>query len=82
LGLRGRGNRGVENTQLKDLLSVLLTKYYYSGDQVKKNKIGWACSLYGVKVRIVYWCGNLGERDHLEYLGVDGRVMLKWVVKK
>jgi len=48
LGLRGRGNRGVEkNTQLKDLLSVLLTKYYYSGDKVKKKKMGWECSSMG-----------------------------------
>ena len=52
MGLRGRGDMGVEkNSQLKDLLSVLLTKYYYySGDQVKKNKMDWACSSYGLKV--------------------------------
>ena len=28
------------------------------------------------------WCGNLRERDNLEGLGVDGRVMLKWISKK
>jgi hypothetical protein len=26
--------------------------------------------------------GNLKERDHLEYLGVDGRKTLKWILKQ
>ena len=28
------------------------------------------------------WWGNLGERDHLENLGVDGRIILRWILKK
>jgi hypothetical protein len=26
--------------------------------------------------------GNVRERDHLEDLGVDGRIILKWVLKE
>jgi hypothetical protein len=26
--------------------------------------------------------GNLRARDHLEVLGVDGRIILKWIFKK
>jgi hypothetical protein len=26
--------------------------------------------------------GNLRERDHLEYLGVNGTIILKWIFKK
>jgi hypothetical protein len=29
-----------------------------------------------------FWWGGLRERDHLEALGVDGRIILKWVFKK
>jgi hypothetical protein len=29
-----------------------------------------------------FWCGDLRERDHLEDLGVDGRIILKWIFKK
>ena len=30
----------------------------------------------GGEVHVRLWCGNLTERDHLENLGVDGRIML------
>ena len=28
------------------------------------------------------WSGHLSERDDLEDLGLDGRLILKWIVKK
>ena len=28
-----------------------------------------------------FWWGNLKERNHSENLGVDGRIILKWVFK-
>ena len=31
---------------------------------------------------VMFTTGNLKERDHLEGLIVDGRIMLKWVIKK
>jgi hypothetical protein len=29
-----------------------------------------------------FWWGDLMERDHLEELGVDGKVILEWMFKK
>jgi len=29
----------------------------------------------------VFWWGNLNERDHLGDLGVDGRIILRWIFR-
>jgi len=28
------------------------------------------------------WMENLRDRDHLEDLGVDGRIILRWILRK
>jgi hypothetical protein len=61
---------------------VLLTRYY-SGDQIKKNEMGGTCSTYGDRTgAYMVWWGNLRKRDHLEDQGLDGRIILKWILKK
>jgi hypothetical protein len=27
-----------------------------------------------------FWWGEMRERNHLEHLGVDGRIILKWIL--
>jgi hypothetical protein len=34
------------------------------------------------EVHTGFWWGNLRERGHLVYLGMDGSVILKWIYKK
>jgi hypothetical protein len=36
----------------------------------------------GEEAHTGFWWGNLGERDHLENLGVDGRIIIKLIFKK
>jgi len=54
----------------------VLTKYY-SGDQIETNEMGGACSTYGGEQG--FWWGNMRKRDHFEYPGVDGRIILRWI---
>jgi hypothetical protein len=35
-----------------------------------------------VEVHTEFWWGNLRERDHLVYPGVDGRMILRWIFRK
>ena len=34
------------------------------------------------ELRTRFWWGNLKERAHLEDLGVDGRIIVKWIFKE
>jgi hypothetical protein len=45
----------------------------------RKDQMGGACGTLTEENRHAYkfWCGNLKAIDHLEDLGIDGRVFLK-----
>ena len=39
-----------------------------------------ACMM-GREMRIGVWLDNRSERDHLENVGIGGRIILKWILK-
>jgi hypothetical protein len=63
---------------MKSFIICTVTKYH-SGEQIKKNEMGGTCSTYGDR-RCAYrvWWVDLREREHLQDLGVDGRILKKW----
>jgi hypothetical protein len=45
--------------------------------------MGGACSTDGRdEMHTIFWLENLTGRDHLEDLGVDGKIILEWIVGK
>ena len=45
--------------------------------------MGWACGTYGRQERCVRGFGRETEgRNHLEDLGIDVRITLKWIFEK
>jgi hypothetical protein len=55
----------------------LLTKYY-SGDEIKNNEIGGACSTYGESRNGT----DKRARDNLEHLNIYERIILKRIFKE
>jgi hypothetical protein len=47
------------------------------------NEIGGECSIYGgEEVHTGFWWGDLRERDNLEDPGLDGRIILRCIIRK
>ena len=46
--------------------------------------MGGACGTYGGRERYArgFWWGNLRERDHWGGQDVDGRIILRWILRK
>jgi hypothetical protein len=65
-------------------LMICNAQQYCSGDKIEKSEMGGACSTYrGDEKRIQgFWWGNLRERANLEDPGVDGRIILRWILRK
>jgi hypothetical protein len=44
--------------------------------------VGHVAHMGSGDVHTGFWWGDLREKDQLEELGIDGRVILKWIFKK
>jgi hypothetical protein len=43
---------------------------------------GHVSSMGELEVYTGFWWGNVRKRNHLEYPGVDGRIILAWIFRK
>jgi hypothetical protein len=69
--------RKLHNEKLNDPYSLPNIRVIIS------RRIRWAGHVARMGMRVQgFWWGNLRERDHLEYNGVDGRIILRWNCKK
>ena len=61
----------------------MLTQYC-SGDKIETNEMGVACSTYGREERYIQSFGGRKPegKNHLEDPDVDGRIILKWLLRK
>ena len=51
--------------------------------ELAQNIDRWAGNVCGRgEMHTGFWWGDLRERDHLEEIGLDGRIILKWIFKK
>jgi hypothetical protein len=44
--------------------------------------VGYVARMGRGRVYTGLWWGNMGEREHLEDRGVDGRIILRWIFRK
>jgi hypothetical protein len=44
--------------------------------------VGIICDLKIKNGYVLYWWGNLREREHCGDPGIDGRIMLRWIFRK
>ena len=53
------------------------------GEQIKRSETGGECGTKGetIDVHTGFWWGDMLKIDHLEDLGVDGKIILKWIFK-
>ena len=47
---------------------------------IKSRRMRWAGHVARMEER--FWWENLTERKHLEDPGVDGRIILRWIIRK
>jgi hypothetical protein len=57
--------------------------FYNFSSHIERNEMGGACSAVGEGRGVYRVCwGNLMERDHWGDPGLDGRIVLRWILRK
>jgi hypothetical protein len=67
--------RKLHNEKLISFPNVCIIK-------LRRGWVGHVARMGGGQMHIGFWLGNLRERDNMEDLGVDGRMILQCMLKK
>jgi hypothetical protein len=56
---------------------------HQKGNQIKEEEMDRTCRMHGREQKCVWdLVGKPDAKDHLEDLGIDGRTILQWVLRK
>jgi hypothetical protein len=67
---------------MRSLMIFLLVSYYWD-DEIRDHEVDSACGIRGREESDTgFWWEKLMEGVHLEYLGIHGRITLKWILKQ
>ena len=62
---------------------MIVTSHHFSFDEIDKDEMGGhVATCERGEVCTMFWWGYLKERGHLQELSVDGRIILRCVLKK
>jgi hypothetical protein len=76
-------NRYIDLRTVENWFIFYSSHYYYSCDKIVKNVMGGTCSAYvGEERRIQGFGGEHEKKRTLGRPGVDGRIILIWVLRK
>jgi hypothetical protein len=84
LGLKGTRYKGNGEDCKEEKPYDLYSSPSYSGDQIKKNEMGGACSKHEGQDRCIQNSGGetRGKETTRKTQAVDRRIILKWIFKK
>jgi hypothetical protein len=72
----------VSCSDVSSFLFEVVHVHYYSYPNLNDGRETKHAACMGQEMHTKFWSENLKERDHLEDLGMDRRIILEWILDK